>query len=147
MDDWSLELRVVYVDLPDMIELETRVMCGDWSAHARVYALPDFLREDAERLATWARNPEGAFRLKAGADPDRDWLAMKFYTIDAAKHARCAVTMVTAVPSGDTTCATTTWRFAIEMRTELGLIERFARECVGLGQDFVGVATLSGVPF
>jgi hypothetical protein len=44
MDDFGLQLRVVYEDLPDMIELEARVRYGEWSALSRAYASPDFLR-------------------------------------------------------------------------------------------------------
>lgn len=35
-----------------------------------------------------------------------------------------------------------TSRFSIELPTELGLIERFARECIALGSDFKREARL-----
>jgi hypothetical protein len=145
VDEWSLELRVVYQDLPDMIELEARVRSGEWSARSRAYASPDFLGADAERLIAWARNPQGPFRLDAGADTGIGWLVLDFYTIDLAGHARCAVTLATGGTSRDARPAET-WRFAIEMNTEPGLIERFGRECLSLGRDYSGTARLSGMP-
>jgi hypothetical protein len=145
MDDWSLEIRVVYEDLPDMIELETRVRAGEWSARARAYTSPDFLAGDAERLIEWARNPQGRARFAAGADTGVGLLMLDFYTIDVAGHARCAVTLATGGTSRDARPAET-WRFAIEMKTEPGLIERFGRECVSLGRDYSRIAKLSGLP-
>jgi hypothetical protein len=145
VDDWSLELRVVYEDLPDMVELETRVRAGDWCARSRAYVSPDFLVGDAERLIAWARNPQGRFHLEAGADTGIGWLVLDFYTIDLAGHTRCAVTLATGGTSQDARPAET-WRFAIELNTEPGLIERFGRECVALGRNYSGTARLSGLP-
>ena len=145
MHDWSLELRVVYEDLPDMIELETRVRAGEWSACSRAYASPDILAGDAERLIAWARDPQGGFRLEAGADTGIGWLVLDFYTIDLAGHTRCAVTLATGETSRDARPAET-WRFAIEMKTEPGLIECFGRECLLLSRDYSGTARLSGLP-
>jgi len=145
VDDWSLELRAVYEDLPDMIELETRGVAGEWSARSRAYASPDFLGADAEGLIAWARNPQGKFHLDAGEDTGIGWLVFEFYTVDSAGHARCAVTLATGGTSLGARPAET-WRFAIEMKTELGLIEHFGRECILLGQDYSGTARLSGLP-
>jgi hypothetical protein len=145
MDDWSLELRVVWEDLPDMIELETRVRAGEWSARSRAYASPDFLVADAERLIAWARNPIGRIRLEAGADTGIGWLVLDFYTVNAAGHTRCAVTLATGRTRRDARPAET-WRFAVELQTEPGLIERFGRECLSLSQDYSGPARLSGLP-
>jgi hypothetical protein len=139
----GLELRVVYDDLPDMIGLQARVRCGDWTARSRAYASPDFLAADAERLVAWARDPNGVFRLSAGADTGIGWLVLDFYVVDAAGHARCGVTLATAAPRGARPAET--WRVSIEMTTELGLIERFARECLSLGRDHSIVARLAGV--
>ena len=145
MNDWSLELRVVYEDLPDMIELETRVRAGEWSARSRAYASPAFLGNDAERLIAWARTPQGRFRLEAGADTGIGWLVLDFYSIDRAGHMRCAVTLATGGTSHDARPAET-WRFAIELKTEPGLIERFGQECAALGRDHSKIARLAGLP-
>lgn len=142
MDDWSLELRVVYEDLPDMIEVETLVRAGDWSARSCAYCSPDFLVEDANRLIEWSRNPQGNCRLEAGADTGIGWLVLDFYTVDSAGHTRCAVTLATGGTSRDARPAET-WRFAIELKTEPGLIERFGRECVAMASDYSRLATLS----
>jgi hypothetical protein len=145
VDNWWIEIRVVWEDLPDMVELETRVRAGEWSALSRAYALPDFLAGDAERLIAWARNPHGRFRLDAGADTGIGWLVLEFYTIDSAGHARCAVTLATGGTSREARPAET-WRFAIEIKTEPGLIERFGQERIWLGRDRSGTARLSGLP-
>src|SRR5688572_21007748 len=107
-----------------MIELETRVRAGEWSARSRAWASPDFLAGDAANLIAWARNPQGRFRLSAGADTGIGWLELDFYTIDLAGHTRCAVTLATSRASQDARLAET-WRFAVELKTEPGLIERF----------------------
>jgi hypothetical protein len=142
MDDWSLELGVVYEDLPDMIEVETRVRAGEWSARSRAYCSPSFLCDDAKQLVAWSINPQGHFRPEAGADTGIGWLVLDFYTINSAGHTRCAVTMATGESSHDARPAET-WRFAIELKTEPGLIERFGRECLALGLDYSRKARLS----
>jgi hypothetical protein len=144
MVDYFLELRLVYEDLPDMIELETRVRYGDWSARSCAYTSPGFLSTDAKRLIEWSKKPEGHLRIVGGADTGIGWLVLDFYLIDSAGHARCAVTLATGRTSRDARPAET-WRFSIEMRTELGSIEQFARECLSLGLDRSGVARLQGL--
>ncbi|MBL8874496.1 MAG: hypothetical protein JNM86_01730 [Phycisphaerae bacterium] len=141
MDDWSLELRVVYEDLPSLIEVETRVRAGDWSACSKAYCSPTFLTDDAARLIAWSRDPRGHFQLECGADTGIGWLVLDFYTINGAGHTRCAVTLATGDTSGDPRPAET-WRFAVELTTEPGLIERFAEECVALSRDYSRKATL-----
>jgi hypothetical protein len=143
VQNFSLELRVVYVDLPDLIEIECRVLHGDWSASNTAYASPGFLRRDVAALVEWSKNPSGTFRLEGGADTGIGGLVLDFYTINTAKHACCAVKLATSARRDPRPAEV--WRFAIELRTELGLIEKFGRECVSLGKDFSGVATLLGV--
>ena len=144
MDDWSLELRVVYED-PDFLEVETRVCAGEWSARSWAYASPNCFAGDVKRLIEWACNPQGPFRLEAGADTGIGWLVLDFFTINSAGHVRCAVTLAMRAAS-EHPRPTETWRFAIELRTEPGLIERFARQCEELARDHSGVAKLSGLP-
>jgi hypothetical protein len=141
MHDWSLELRVVYEDLPDLIEVETRVRAGEWSALSRAYCSPAFLADCATQLVEWSHKPQGHLRLEAGADTGIGWLVMDFYTIDAAGHTRCAVTLATGHTPSNARAAET-WRFAVELRTEPGLIERFGQECSALGRDHSRKATL-----
>ena len=54
----ALTIRVVYEDLPDLIEIEARIVFGDWSAVTRAYTGPSSLAEDAEQhfLALPARD-------------------------------------------------------------------------------------------
>lgn len=145
MDDWSLELRVVYEDLPVMIEVETRVRTCQWSACSYAYCSPDFLSDRGTQLVAWSRDPQGHFQLEAGADTGIGWLVLDFYTIDGAGHTRCAVTLATGGTSRNARPAET-WRFAVELITEPWSIEQFGRECVALGRDYSRVARLSHLP-
>ena len=142
MDDTFLELRVVYEDLPDLIELAISVRHGGWAAQSKAYASPTAFADEARRLLEWSTSPAGPVEIKAGADTGIGWMVLEFYTIDHARHARCAVTLATG---GQATRPEATWRFAVEIPTELGLVERFARECVALASDFSRVARLEGV--
>jgi hypothetical protein len=84
-------------------------------------------------------------RIEAGADTGIGWMVLEFYTIDHAAHARCAVTLATKTLTNQPRPAETS-RFAIELPTELGLIERFARECIALSGNFKRDARLVGLP-
>jgi len=145
MDDNYLQLRVVHEDLPDMIELETSVRHGGWSATSRAYASPDFLIRGARSIMKWMEVPDQPLRLEAGADTGIGWLVMEFYTVNQRGHTACAITLATGGTSRDSRPAET-WRFSIELPTELGLIEKFARECLALGENFKGEARLHGLP-
>ena len=144
MDDHSLQLRVIYEDLPDLIGLGIRVRHGDWSAASTAYTSPEFLREDAKRIIDWSRSPSKPLRLEAGADTGIGWLVLEFYTIDAAGHARCVITLATRASTNARPAES--WRFSIELATELGLVERFGHECLALGEDFTREAILVGLP-
>lgn len=145
MDDHLLEIRVVYTDLPDLIELGVRVRHGEWSAVSTAYTSPSFLREDAASMLRWSQRPSGVLRLQAGADTGIGLLAMEFHIVGQAGHARCAIELAVG-GCGRYTLAGETWRFAVVLPTELGLVERFARECVAMGQDLKGEARLIGLP-
>ncbi len=151
MDDSFIQLRVIYEDLPDLIELAIKVRYGGWSADSRAYASPTDFAEEAKRLAKWASDPDHPMTLECGADTGLGWLVMRFYTVDLAGHICCAVNLAT--PSMQTWHAQhrgarpeSTWRFGIEMPTEAGLLERFALECLALSTDFSRTARLVGVP-
>jgi hypothetical protein len=145
MDDHSLQLRVIYEDLPDLIELGVRVIHGEWSAVASAYTSPSFFIESGEGLLRWVEAPITPLRIEAGADTGTGWMVLEFYTIDHAAHARCAVTLATKTRTNEPRPAETS-RIAIELPTELGLIERFARECIALSSNFKRDATLVGLP-
>jgi hypothetical protein len=139
-----LQLRVAYEDLPDLIELGIRVIHGEWSAVATAYTSPSFFIESGEELLRWVEAPNETLRIEAGADTGIGWMVLQFYTIDHAGHARCAITLATKTRTNEPRPAETS-RFAIELPTELGLIERFARECIALSDNFKREARLVGL--
>jgi hypothetical protein len=145
MDDQFLQLRVIYRDPPDLIELEALLRYGGWAACSAVYASPHGFTEGCQRLLEWARAPSSPVSIESGADTGIGLLRMNFYTIDQAGHAACAVTLATGRQSRNARPAET-WRLAIEIRTELGLIENFARACITIGKQLNGEAVLVGVP-
>ncbi len=91
----SLELRVPYEDLPDLIELGARVHYGEWSAASTAYASLSFLADSGKAILRWAKVPQERMRIEAGANTGIGWVLLEFCTIDHACHARCAVTLAT----------------------------------------------------
>ena len=144
VSDHFLQLCVVSEDL-HLIELRIRVVHGEWSAVSGVYVSSSFLTESGEAILRWAQSPNGPLNIEAGADTGIGWMVLKFYTIDRAGHTRCAIELATTPWLVGPRPAETS-RFAIELPTELGLIERFARECVELGRDFKREARLTALP-
>ncbi len=55
----ALSLRVVYKDIPDLIELEARVVTGGWSGVARAYTGPGSLVEVSTRPLGLGGTPAG----------------------------------------------------------------------------------------
>ena len=144
-DEHFLQLHVIYDDLPDLIELSVRVTHGEWSAVSTAYTSPSFLTEDCKGLLHWVEAPDKPIRIEAGADTGIGWMALEFYTIDRAGHARCAITLAAKTLKNEPRPAETS-RLTIELPSELGLIERFARECIALGGNFKREARLIGLP-
>jgi hypothetical protein len=145
MDDHFLQLRVIYEDPPDLVELGVRVIHGEWSAVATAYTSSSFLADNGKTLLRWVEAPSEPLRIEAGADTGIGWMVLEFYTVDHAGHARCAITLPTKTRTNEPRPAETS-RFAIEFPTELGLIERFARECIALSDNFKREARLIGLP-
>jgi hypothetical protein len=145
MADHFLQLRVIYEDLPNLVELGIRVVHGEWSATSTAYVSPEFLTESGDAILHWIEAPNKPLSIEAGADTGIGWMVMQFYTIDRAGHARCAITLATQTLTDGPRAAETS-RFAIELPTELGLIERFAQECIALGSDFKREARLTILP-
>jgi hypothetical protein len=140
-----LQLRVIYGDLPNLIELGVRVIHGEWSAVATAHTSPLFFLENGKELLRWVRAPNEPLRIEAGADTGIGWMVLQFYTIDHAGHARCAINLASKTRTNEPRPAETS-RFGIEFPTELGLVERFARECIALNDDFRPDARLIGLP-
>ena len=136
-----LTLRVVYEDLPDLIEVEARIVADDWSGITRAYTGPVSLAEEARALLTWSARPCEEFVLEAGADTGIGWLHLRWYTTDRAGHIACHVQIAmeeeTGRPEG-------VRRLALEFLTEPGLIERFAIQLAALAESLTGEAVLTG---
>jgi hypothetical protein len=144
VDNNFIQLRVVYEDLPDLIQLGISVRCGEWSAYSKAYTGPTAFADEARRLLAWISSPVQPITIEAGADTGIGYMVLKF-TSDRAGHVGCAVTLATGGQPRDAR-PENTWRFAIEMPTELGLVERFARECIALSTDFSQEARLLALP-
>jgi hypothetical protein len=145
MDEHFLQLRVIYRDPPDLIQLEVLVQYRGWAAQSTVYASPHGFADDCERLQKWAKSLSGPILLEAGADTGIGWLRLRFYTIDLAGHVACAVTIATGRTS-DAARPAETWRMEVEMKTEPALIENFASACIGLAKRLDGEARLVALP-
>ncbi|HEX8323575.1 MAG TPA: hypothetical protein VF595_06635 [Tepidisphaeraceae bacterium] len=141
MDDNFVHLRVIYDDLPDMIELAVDARHAGWVARSTAYASPDFFTSDASELIAWSFSPKSRFRMEVGADTGIGWLVLEFFTVDLAGHVRCSVQLATAQRQPGES-----WRCCFELPTELGLVERFGRECARLGDGVGQEARLVGVP-
>src|SRR6186997_1300594 len=89
----SVMIRVVYEDLPDLIEIETRVEIRAWRAIANSYTSPINLANNARNLAAWSLQPVGEFSFESGADTGIGWLLLRFYSIDKSGHLVCHVTL------------------------------------------------------
>jgi hypothetical protein len=140
VSDHFLQLCVIYEDL-HLLELRIRVVHGEWSAVSTAYVSRSFLTENGEAILQWIEAPNEPLNIEAGADTGIGWMVLQFYTIDRAGHARCALKLAAMTRTDDPRPAETS-RFSIELPTELGLIERFARECIALGSDFKREARL-----
>ena len=87
----SLTLRVVYEDLPDLIQVEAQIAADGWSGIVWAYTSPHSLGEEARGLLNWAERLSGEFALEAGADTGIGWLSLRWYVIDRAGHLACHV--------------------------------------------------------
>lgn len=136
----SLSLRVVYDD-PHLIEVEVRVVAGEWSGTTRAYTTSGSLGEGARGLLAWASRPHEPYTLEAGTDTGIGWVSLRWYTIDRSGHLVCHVQIATA-GGGDRPEGVR--RLALEFPTELGLVERFARQLGRIAESLIGEAVLSG---
>lgn len=139
----SLTICVEYEDRPDLIQVRAAVIASGWSAVTFAYASPDGLEDAAKLLARWAENPVEECVVNAGADTGIGWLKLSFYPVDMARHVACSVQMATSAPTRGR--PQEVWRAALEVRTEPGLIIRFAKELESLARTGQGEAVLEGV--
>jgi hypothetical protein len=137
----ALTLRAVYDD-PHLIQVEVRVLAGDWCGTTRAYTTPDRLGEGARGLLAWAARPHEQFALEAGTDTGIGWVSLRRYMIDRSGHLVCHVRFATASESDRPNGVR---RLALEFPTELGLVERFARQLASVAEARSGEAELASV--
>jgi hypothetical protein len=138
----SIQIAIVYRDLPDLIQLQTSVRIGPFSGMATAYTSPNSLRQQANSLRRWAAMPDGLCRIEAGADT-AGCLLLRFYTVDIAAHTACHVTIATDAAACGRPEAIS--RLSTEMQTEPGLIDKFARQLLALLDAPDTQAVLEGV--
>lgn len=135
----GLRLHLVYKDLPDLIEIEVRVVVGEWSGVAQAYTGPSSLAEEARGLLAWSRHPVGEFALDAGADTGIGWICLRWYTVDLAGHLACHAQLVTS-PARDR--PESARRLALEFPIEAFALEQFAQQLVAVAESLSGEAVL-----
>jgi hypothetical protein len=137
----SLTIRVVYDDLPDLIQIEARVVSGDWSGITWAYTGPSSLAEESRGLLAWTECLRGEFTLNAGADTGIGWLQLRWYPVDRAGHLACHVHLARQATRDRSESA---WRLSLEMPTEPASVERFARRLIAVAETLTGEAVLAG---
>jgi len=145
MDKHFLQFRVTYEDV-HLLEISVRVLHGEWSALSTAYTDLSFFTEKGNALLQWVEAPDKPLRIEAGADTGIGWMVLEFYTITLSRHVRCAITLATQTDTTGDLRPAETWRFSIELPTELGLVERFARECIALSGNLKREARLICLP-
>jgi hypothetical protein len=135
----AVKIRVIYEDLPDLIELETELLAGNWTGVATSYASPADLAEACSELASWTRQPSAECRIEAGGDSGIGYLSLVFYTVNLSLNAACYASIAAADHTGRKDRVS---RLSIELQTELGLVERFARQLSLLAEHTQKVAIL-----
>jgi hypothetical protein len=122
----AISVTLIYEDAPDLLELETRVQSYSWQGMARAYAATELLRQQAVDLAAWCKHLNGEAVIEAGADTGVGWTLLRFYRADSAGHVLCHVTLATG---GVVTNhrPEQVWRMSLEIPTEVGLVEQFAK--------------------
>ena len=134
----ALTLRVVHDD-PHLMEVEVRVVAGDWSGITRAYTTRGSLGEGARDLVAWSARPQGPFALVAGSDTGIGWVSLRWDAIGRSGHLACHVRFATADESGRPEGVR---RLALEFPTELGLVERFARQLMSVAESLTGEAAM-----
>jgi hypothetical protein len=137
----SLTIRIIYEDLPDLIELKAIVKSADWQGSATAYASTAKLGEAAAGLVAWSRDPVGEYKVEAGENPPIRWISLTFIPRDGIGHLECRIALVNERPG----CRDESWRMSTTMRTEPGLVERFAQQLQWLSSGRLSEVTLEGL--
>jgi hypothetical protein len=138
----SLEVRIIFRDPPDLFELEADVRTGRWRGVATAYVSPISLRTNAVELVAWSRDLQCDFKIDAGIPNASGMLALSFVPHDQAGHLECGISLVTS-PLGRRD--SDRWRLSLSIRTEPGLVERFAKQLISLCDGAVDEAVLEGL--
>ncbi|RPI63349.1 MAG: hypothetical protein EHM48_02620 [Planctomycetaceae bacterium] len=118
-----LLLKIVYDD-DDLIEIESRLVVGDWSGRSLAYASAMLAKENAESLAKWILKTNSPFVLELGGNDATGWVCLRFRKVDNAGHILCYIQL--ADRDMNQRAGGEVSRLAIEMQVDLGQIERFA---------------------
>ena len=132
MGQTSIHIENVYPDFPDLIELRATVQTQGWAATAAAYASPPQFGERAQKLREWLASPEGTFEMVEEMR-DSGW-SLTFSPYDSKGNIRCAVSLWTdeySSPQPRNTC----WKMSVEVFFEIGMLDRFARECIALSNN------------
>lgn len=117
-----LSIRVIWQD-DELVEIEGRVITDRWSGNATSYTTFAEIRQFARELSRFNLSLAGEACLEAGAEEGYGLVAMRFYTIDAARHVACYLRLGTSGGHrAEQTC-----KLAIEVTTEPTFIEGFAK--------------------
>jgi hypothetical protein len=138
----TLEVRILFRDPPDLFELEASVRTGRWQGVATAYVSPTYLRTQAMGLAAWSRSPRSDFKIDEGVPGGSGAIALSFVPRDPIGHLECGVSLVTsAIGPRDSD----RWELSLSIRTEPGLVQRFAEQLLALGDGTVEEAVLEGL--
>jgi hypothetical protein len=135
-------LWVSYDDRPDLIEISTSVRDGSWRGLASAYTSPAQLIAAAEELLQWVDRPIGKARIE-GSPSLLGSICLSFYTIDKAGHLVCHVQLATGGSTNGRESAIR--RMSLEMNTEAGLVEKFAKDVMRVARGELSLAVLGGV--
>jgi len=137
--DRNLTVTIAYRD-EHLIELQTNVVVGDWSASATAYTDRAALGEFARQLAHFSTNLANRVEFEAGDQSGTGYLFMAFYPVDSVGHLACNLRLASKTETIHR--PEEVWRMSIEIQTEPGALDAFAAELGRLAANGQGVATL-----
>lgn len=132
-------MRIVWQDLPDLpdlVEIETRVSYCGWGGVVRTYAGLDDLSTKISLLERWGQRPEGEFTLEFGND---DAVQLKFAVLNLAREIACVVTLRDRPVDFNRYHADGN-RVSVLIPIELSMLDWFVRDLRSLTETAKGVA-------
>src|SRR5262245_11821636 len=137
--DHNLTVDVCYRD-EHLLELRTRFATAEWCGSATAYTDKQSLFEFSSALVEFSRKPDRSVELEAGNDDGVGYLSLRFYAIDALAHIGCHLRLATTAETRHR--PEEIWKLSIELRTELGSVESFARALALMAESGSGAARL-----